>query len=542
MLSEICRPDKADFGGAGIDTLAVIPYNPSGNTDILAGVDFRGRKMGKNRSRWHWIAGGGVILIFALLLAVRVVGLPKPSSGAAETISGQPGVIPVGEFWMNITQAGQKIGYAQRSFSRTEGGFHFSENIFMRINTMGVVQPLTVRTAAELKPDRTLASFQFDLGSNLFRFTARGAVEGKKLTVRSGAPSEEKINVITLSEPPYLGGGILESAGAGELKPGEGRTFPVFDPASLGQRPVRITLLGEEELTIMGKSRRARKLSVDFMGMKQMAWVDPDGSVLREEGILGIALERVTREEALAGLEGAVSADLTEIASIPSSKPIEGAATLKLLKVRLDGLQQGSFFLDGDRQIYQNGVLTIRRESTLDPSASSARPGGAAGDLGAFLKPTTFVQSDHPKIRQKVAEIVGPADPDGVKADKLVAWVYKNLEKRPVLSVPNALETLENRVGDCNEHAVLLAAFARAAGLPAEVEAGVVYLRGRFFYHAWNVLYLRDRGGWVTADAVLGQMPADVTHIRFVRGEADRQLDLVGLIGRLKLEILEMER
>jgi hypothetical protein len=40
----------------------------------------------------------------------------------------------------------------------------------------------------------------------------------------------------------------------------------------------------------------------------------------------------------------------------------------------------------------------------------------------------------------------------------------------------------------------------------------------------------------------MGQMPADVTHIRFVRGEADRQLDLVGLIGRLKLDILEMER
>jgi len=480
-----------------------------------------------------------VILIFTLLLAIRLVGLPKPFSGAAETLSRQQGVIPVGEFWMNITQAGRKIGYAQRNYSRTEDGFRFSENIFMRINTMEVVQPLTVRTAAELKPDRTLASFQFDLGSNLFKFTARGVVEGKKLTVRIGGPAEEKISVIALAEPPYLGGGILESAGAGGLKPGEGRTFPVFDPVSLGQRPVRITLLGEEELTIMGKSRRARKLSVDFMGMKQIAWVDPDGSVLREEGILGIALERVTREEALAGLEGAVSADLTEIASIPSSKPIEGAAALKVLKIRLGGVQQGSFFLDGGRQIYRNGVLTIRRESSLDPSA---RSGGAAGDLGGFLKPTPFIQSDHPKIRQKLAEIVGPGDPDGVKADKLVAWVYKNLEKRPVLSVPNALETLENRVGDCNEHAVLLAAFARAAGLPAEVEAGVVYLRGRFFYHAWNVLYLRDRGGWVTADSVFGQMPADVTHIRFVRGDADRQLDLVGLIGRLKLEILEMER
>ncbi len=479
-----------------------------------------------------------MILIFTLLLAVRVIGPSKPFFGAVETFSRRTGDVPIGEFWMNITQDGRKIGYAQRDYSRTETGFHFSENIFMRINTMGIVQPLTVRTAAELKPDRTLASFQFDLGSNLFKFTARGTVDGKELTVRIGGPAEETTRVITLTEPPYLGSGIVESAGAGGLQPGEGRTFPVFDPASLGQRPVRIALLGEEELTIMGKSRRVRKLSVDFMGMKQIAWIDPDGSVLREEGILGIALERVTREEALAGLEGAVSADLTEIASIPSSMPIPDASALKVLRVRLEGLPDGNFFLDGDRQSYRNGVVTIRRESPLEPSK---QPDVAAGDMMAFLKPSPFIQSDHPKIRQQLAKIVGPDDPDGVKADKLVAWVYKNLEKRPVLSVPNALETLGNRIGDCNEHAVLLAAFARAAGLPADMEAGVVHLRGRFFYHAWNVLYLRERGGWVTADAVLGQMPADVTHIRFIRGEADRQLDLVGLIGRLKLEILGME-
>jgi len=49
-------------------------------------------------------------------------------------------------------------------------------------------------------------------------------------------------------------------------------------------------------------------------------------------------------------------------------------------------------------------------------------------------------------------------------------------------------------------------------------------LRGRFYYHAWNALFL---GKWITADAVMGKMPADVTHIRLVRGEADRQIDLM---------------
>jgi hypothetical protein len=495
--------------------------------------------MTKVKRHWHVVAGGGAILLFAVLLIFRLEIPGKLLSGGGEAVAPLPAVVPIGESWMNIHQGGRKIGYAQRTYAKTEEGYRFAENVFMRINTMGIVQPLTVRTLAELKPDRTLASFQFDLGSNLFKFTARGEVAGKKLTVRIGGPGEEKTSVIELPDRPYLGGGILESVGTAGLKPGEGRTYPVFDPASLGHRPVRVTLLGEEPLTIMGKSRQARKLSVDFMGMKQIAWVDEEGAVLREEGILGIVLSKVTREEALAGLEGAVSADLTEIAAIPSSKKIENAAALRVLKVRLGGIQEDSFFLDGGRQTYRNGVLTIRRETPADPSA---RAGDAAGELAAYLKPTPFMQSDHPKIRQKAAEIASASDPDGVKADKLLAWVNKNLEKRPVLSVPNALETLENRVGDCNEHAVLLAALARAAGLPAEVEAGVVYMRGRFFYHAWNVLYLRGRGGWVTADAVLGQMPADVTHIRFVRGEADRQLDLVGLIGRLKLDILEMER
>jgi transglutaminase-like putative cysteine protease len=125
-----------------------------------------------------------------------------------------------------------------------------------------------------------------------------------------------------------------------------------------------------------------------------------------------------------------------------------------------------------------------------------------------------------------------------MKASKLVKWVNENIEKRPVLSVPDALEILRNRVGDCNEHAVLLTALARAAGIPAEVEAGLVYQRGRFYYHAWNVLYL---GTWITADSVMGQFPADVTHIRLVRG-SERQIDLVHLIGKARIEILRTSK
>jgi len=497
-----------------------------------------GAMSGLGKYGWRF-AGGGMILLFVVLLLFRFDLPEKITFQKEQGVAPMPGLPSEGESWMKITQQNRKIGYAHRNHVRTENGFHFSEQIFMRINTMGIAQPLTVRTDADLKPDRTLSGFQFELRSSLFRFTARGALSGEKLTVRIGEPGEEKTSVIEISEAPYLGTGILESLGAADLRPGEGKSYPVFDPASLGQRPVHVTLLGDETLRIMGESRQARKLSVNFMGMKQIAWVDPNGAVLREEGILGIALERVSREEALSGMEGAVSADLTEIAAVPVSTPIGDPAALRRLKIRISGIPAGSFDLDGGRQVYRDGVLTVLRESF---AGSISPPGKDPGGLSMFLRPSPFIQSDHPDIRRKLSEILCPEEPDVVKARKIVRWVYTNVKKRPVLSVPNALETLKNRIGDCNEHAVLLAAFSRAAGIPADVETGIVYMRGRFLYHAWNILYLSDRGGWVTADAVLGEMPADVTHIRFIRGGADRQLDLAGLIGRLKLEVLEMER
>jgi hypothetical protein len=281
----------------------------------------------------------------------------------------------------------------------------------------------------------------------------------------------------------------------------------------------------------MGQQRKALKLDVDFMGARQFAWLGEDGDVLREEGLLGMTLERVTKEEALDGLTLLASADLTEVASIDANMTIDDPDVLKKMTVRLMNIDTKPLFLNGGRQHFKNNILTIEKENW--PVAEAKK--GSAEEIAKFLQPSPFIQSDDPLIVKQLKEIISPRDSDAVKAKKIVDWLYRRIEKRPVLSVPNATETLENRVGDCNEHAVLLAAMARAAGIPAQIEVGLVYQRGRFYYHAWNVLYL---GEWITADATFGKIPVGVTHIRLVRGGADRQVDLMGVIGKLKLDIL----
>jgi len=37
----------------------------------------------------------------------------------------------------------------------------------------------------------------------------------------------------------------------------------------------------------------------------------------------------------------------------------------------------------------------------------------------------------------------------------------------------------------------------------------------------------------------LNQFPADATHIKFLEGEIDRQMDVLQLIGNLKISIIE---
>jgi hypothetical protein len=487
--------------------------------------------MTSRRIRLHWFIGSFFILLFIFLLMFRLGVIEKGKEDGDHILPTR--VQADRETWMNIYQQEQKIGYVHRQIFKTLEGYKILESVLMQIKTMGMMQDLRFKTVGSLKPDLTLSSFDFELFSSLFRFKTRGILKDKILTLSmtSGAGQEQKLN-LPLKKDVHLSVGLLEILSAGDLKPGDSRTFTVFDPITATERPVRILVVEEEKIFVMDREERAKKVSVEFMGVSQFAWIGKDGAALREEGPLGIRLEQVAKEEALQKMALVPGTDIAAFASILSSRRIRAANQLTELRLTLTGIDERVLSLEGDRQSFQNRVLIIRKELVSDPLFQhEARK--ASEEMKKYLEPTPLIQSDHPEIQAKAKEIISPDDTMMVKARKLVDWVNKNLQKRPVLSVPNALEILRNRVGDCNEHAVLLMALARAAGIPAEMEAGIVYQRGRFYYHAWNVFYF---GAWVTADATMGQIPADVTHIRLVRG-TERQIDLMRVIGRMKINI-----
>ena len=73
-------------------------------------------------------------------------------------------------------------------------------------------------------------------------------------------------------------------------------------------------------------------------------------------------------------------------------------------------------------------------------------------------------------------------------------------------------------------------------GIPARECVGLVYTNHAFFYHAWTEAYC---GKWISMDATLNQMPADATHVKLVHGGLDKQAELMALMGKLQLDILD---
>jgi hypothetical protein len=88
---------------------------------------------------------------------------------------------------------------------------------------------------------------------------------------------------------------------------------------------------------------------------------------------------------------------------------------------------------------------------------------------------------------------------------------------------------------------------ARAAGIPARIAVGLVFVRGvqgAFYYHAWPEVYLDEGGGrglWLPVDPTFNQFPADGTHLRLVRGGLDKQAAILPLIGSLKITVEDLE-
>jgi transglutaminase-like putative cysteine protease len=120
--------------------------------------------------------------------------------------------------------------------------------------------------------------------------------------------------------------------------------------------------------------------------------------------------------------------------------------------------------------------------------------------------------------------------------------VYSHVQKRNDATLSNALETLNAGYGDCGEHAALLAALLRAAGIPSRVALGLLYIDSKkaYFYHAQVTAFVG--GGWLFADPTWDVFPASGRFVPLIIDDTGTDAMLIArLIGRIRIEYMKRE-
>lgn len=380
-----------------------------------------------------------------------------------------------------------------------------------------------------------LAELEARARSNDTDFHVTGRLEKGKLEASLETAGETVPISIPLGRELFLDSGLGAALRLPTCEEGEVLRFESFDPLTLSKSSARLECLGEETLLLAGEQTPARRLKVFSGGFESLAWVDGDGNVLRAETPFGFVLEKISRQEALEPLESAPSSEdgpgwlgLTAVKPT-GKKPFRGAKRL-LLRVAGGPLPP----VDSAQRQRADGLFEVFAGQAADPAAAPA-------DLAPFLRAEPLLQSDHPKMISAARQIVGQETDPAKQALLLHDWVFIRLDKEPVLSLPSALEVLERRRGDCNEHAVLYTALARSLGLPARVAVGLVWSDEQqgFFYHAWPEVLLA--GSWQRFDPTLDQPTADATHLKLLAGGIESWPQLLPFLGRLEIEVLEVE-
>lgn len=178
------------------------------------------------------------------------------------------------------------------------------------------------------------------------------------------------------------------------------------------------------------------------------------------------------------------------------------------------------------------GVLESGPRQTVEPSPEDGTVrlllgeghGGNADVSKTEAKENLRETANHPindpAVRELVEKALGDARTDREKAERLVHFVSDYVEDSYSVNPLSVQTIIEQKKGDCSEHAILMTTLARAAGLPTRDVGGLVYMgdatRG-FGWHAWNEVAID--GVWVPMDPTWDETELNATHIRVVAGE-----------------------
>lgn len=531
--------------------------------------------------------------VFWLALAAPALAGPVVASEPAKTTFSR---------WYQVFLDQEQIGYMNTTTRESSTVIESTTLMKLSMRRGEVEIAISIATAFAETPDGKpiRATSEQMLGGLVMRQKVTFGPESMDVVTTQGDRQRHSTVTTTEADRNFLTPAAAEryvhdriAAGDKEIK------WWAFDPAtSLKRFESKLTIKGKEDIEIAGRhvtAFSAAQVGSNMPGITLLAHVDEFGRPLKSTmpviGGLSITVVQATEEDAR---KPGKAGEVMVASFVKPDHPIQKPRTLRSAVYQItlqpdqsagDGAttRPASGLVDFPRGGYQRVVWTDESTATVVVDLSS--PVNPLDDVPRkeHRKASDYLDFEDEKIKALLKKALS-GQPDDLsasrKAEILRKFVHDYVETKDLtVGFATATEVARTGRGDCTEHAVLLAALLRAAGIPSRVVSGLLYVeefagqKDVFGYHMWTQAWLpaerriadtsnktgsaakahstgafTSGAGWVDLDAVLEDVPFDAAHIALSRSslsDQDGVLDmgqLLRMTGRLKISVLDAEQ
>lgn len=450
--------------------------------------------------------------------------------------------LPFKEAWYGMYFQDAKVGHSHFKILRAGENFKILVESDISLKTMKALNTIRTRERVLTRPDLTLISFESRTLKNDQELKVTGRVERDRyiLVMETGGERMERVFDLDDKKVRHNSAISLYPALHG-LEDGQVYSFQVFQPSAQRMEMVR------QEIYMVrgdpGPNGAIWKVNNLIGDAKVRSWLNKEGMVVIERAAAGNLMTILEDKESARRPPDNMSAQkdlVMDWSLIRTDEKIARPWEVSYLKLIITGLnseeipsdhrQQKTMRSDGSQTelVVQSEDLTLKKRPRI---------GGLTRPRAHYLKSTPFIQSDHERIRSLSKKLTRRVNTEMEKMEILVQWTHEKIKQTPRESF-TALATLKAKEGECEAHANLYTALARAARIPTRLVQGLVYSQEiGFIYHAWAESYV---DGWVAIDPTMGQTPADATHIKLFVGDLSKNASkLMKMVGGVRIKILD---
>ena len=233
----------------------------------------------KKRKNLFNAVGIAVVSLWLVMIGLLVKKLHFKEEGASVDPQHVAGTIdsPQRE-WKEIYLKDKKVGYTMSFIDPFDGGYFVQEEIFLRLNLMGLASGVYTATQCRVDDNFLLKNFNFSMSSGVVRFNLSGRVEGKELLLETKRGKTKRTQRIGLSSTPMVGACMGYFLKSKEIRVGEEFKVPLFDPSTTAQKEAVVKVVAREPITINRIEYDAYRLETEMWGKILTSWVDERGT------------------------------------------------------------------------------------------------------------------------------------------------------------------------------------------------------------------------------------------------------------------------